>query len=176
MKLLILSSVNLTQQSLKIPNQITKKVLGTRIILSLFKSPKKNQQLSLITRFHYGSDLVFLTQLILTGKSLENNGQVLQVLLKKKVPVIVYWVNEHQLFGLFRKINYILNINFFYLSFSNDIGYHFTTYDQKSSNYNYNKNMILEDKEDFDGNWNWIYFGYSINQEKVFAYTHFSRS
>lgn len=56
------------------------------------------------------------------------------------------------------------------------MGFHFTSYNQRTGNGNDWQNMVYEDPQDLDGNWNWIYFGYSLDQQKVFAFTYFSRS
>lgn len=40
--------------------------------------------------------------------------------------------------------------------------FHFTSYNQRINNGNEWKNMVCDDTEDFEGNWNFVYFGHSL--------------
>nr|AWX67867.1 carboxy-terminal crystallin fold protein [Philasterides dicentrarchi] len=53
--------------------------------------------------------------------------------------------------------------------------YHFTTYGTNKNNNNMWQDMSY-DERDLDGSWNWVYFGYSLEMQRAFAFVKFGRS
>jgi hypothetical protein len=51
-----------------------------------------------------------------------------------------------------------------------------TTYNMRTGNGNDWKNIVTDDVDDFEGQWNFIYFGHSLNTQKVQGFIYFSRS
>lgn len=55
-------------------------------------------------------------------------------------------------------------------------GTHWTTYDSRTRNWNWYKDLSQDWTKDYDNQWNFVYFGYSLNERKAFGYIQYSRS
>jgi hypothetical protein len=55
-------------------------------------------------------------------------------------------------------------------------GLHLTTYDSRSGNMNYYKDIPQDWSKEYDNQWNFIYFGYSKKLNKAYAYIKYTRT
>lgn len=55
-------------------------------------------------------------------------------------------------------------------------GTHWTTYDLRSRNWNWYYDLGQDWTKDYDNQWNFVYFGYSLNEKRAFGYIQYSRS
>ena len=53
---------------------------------------------------------------------------------------------------------------------------HTATYNIRGNNFNDFKLVNFPSREDYDSSWNFVYMGYSYNQNRAVLYTYFSKS